>query len=48
MTDVTTTITGALAGFGPQLLAIGGAAIGVGILVLALNRGWGLVKRFTK
>lgn len=45
---VVSTITDALTGFGPQLLGIGGAALGVGIIVLGLTRGWGLVKRFTK
>jgi hypothetical protein len=45
---VVSTITGALTGAGPQLLQIGGAALGVGLIVLLLTRGWGLVKRFTK
>lgn len=50
MTDptVVSIFTDGLTGFGPQLLGVAGAAVGIGLLVLGLTRGWGLVKRFTK
>jgi hypothetical protein len=44
----TTTVTGAVADFLPQLMTVGGVAIGIGAGVLLLSRGWGLVKRFAK
>jgi hypothetical protein len=48
MPDVGGVFSSAMTDFGAQLLTIAAGAIGVGILVLGLTRGWGLVKRFTK
>lgn len=46
--DALTTITTATANFLPDLMAVGGVAIGIGAGVLLLTRGWGLLRRFAK
>lgn len=45
---VVSTLTTAVTDMGPQLLQVGGVALGVGVIVLLLTRGWGLIKRFAK
>lgn len=42
------TITDATADYLPQLLAVGGVAIGVGAGVLVFKRGWGFFKGLSK
>lgn len=46
--SVTSTITGAIAGFDTQLLAVGAAGIGVAAAPFLLRRGWALIKSFVK
>lgn len=46
--DPVTTITTATSDMGTELLTVGGAAIGVGVLVFVLRRGWGFFKSLTK
>lgn len=48
MSGVSNVFTSAMTDFSGELLLVAAAAIGVGIVVLGLTRGWGLVKRFTK
>lgn len=46
--SISTVFTTALANFDTELLTVAAGALGVGLIVLGLTRGWGLVKRFTK
>lgn len=48
LSGVSDALTGAIADLGPELLIIGGVAVGVGVIVLLLRRGWGLIKGFSK
>jgi hypothetical protein len=43
---VTTALTGATADLQTELLAAGGAAIGIGAVVFALKKGWRFFKSF--
>lgn len=45
---VVSTISTAIAGFGDELMLIGGLGIGVAALPFLLRRGWGMVKGFIK
>lgn len=38
--DFATTITGAVSDMGPQLATVGAAAIGIGVVVFGLQKGW--------
>jgi hypothetical protein len=44
--DAANTIGAAIADLGPQLFTVAGAALGVGVGVLALTKGWSFVKKF--
>jgi hypothetical protein len=44
---VVSTVTDGISSLGANLLLVAAAGIGVGGTVLALKRGWGLVKDFT-
>ena len=41
---VTTTLTSATSGLQTELLAAGGAAVGIGAVVFALRKGWKFFK----
>ena len=42
------TITTAVAGLGPDLLAVAGVGLGIGVSIFGLRKGYGLVRSFIK
>ncbi|WP_448060803.1 hypothetical protein [Cellulomonas hominis] len=48
MEGISTMFSTALAGADTELLATAGVAVGIGVILLVVTRGWGLIKRFTK
>ena len=45
-TTPTSVVTGAVSDMGPELLAVAGVGLGIGGTILAVRKGWGLVKKF--
>jgi hypothetical protein len=44
--DAGLVINDAINALGPQLFSVAGAALAVGVGILALTKGWGFVKKF--